>query len=227
MAANAISFRNYLTNTLNFPAELTAAIVSQGYTVFDDLSHVTDDEIDDMCIAIRRPGGQIPDPNHVGAPPAPLINNPGCPVGQNHVTKFKQLAYFVRYMRLAQRTLQPVSATLVRLRRLHDYKVRIKSITADGMREYPEPYTTAKKARDTIEDMDAWIANSYGLDDLPLSYVVRVTVQPPLEANDVAVGQPTWEQDLIRRASHQDDAYGHNNELIWLMIRHVTHGTDA
>jgi len=39
--------------------------------------------------------------------------------------------------------------------------------------------------------------------------------------------QPDVESELIRRASMIDDDFNENNKRVWLMLRAVTHKTDA
>ena len=56
MAAARIAFQNYLTNILFIPAEVTNAVIAQGYTSFNDFDYLDDDDIDRLASAIRRPG---------------------------------------------------------------------------------------------------------------------------------------------------------------------------
>jgi hypothetical protein len=61
MAAN---LNNYFTATFGIlDLDLRAAINAQGLTPVDSFLHVKDEDIRQICVNIRRPAGQIPNPN--------------------------------------------------------------------------------------------------------------------------------------------------------------------
>ena len=76
--------------------------------------------------------------------------------------------------------------------------------------------------------MENWIEDHYGVENIPLAYVLREESEIPRVMDDpLPLGQPTYDRELIRRASHDGEAWAANNSKVWQMIRFVTHGTDA
>jgi hypothetical protein len=213
-------FADYLGNVLAFDPEIVEALSWQGYSKFDDVKGIVDeDELDALFSAIRRPGGTILNNNNQE------INNPGTFMGTNQQKRFRQLAYYMRYMETVQREFVVAEASLGRLTRLWKFKVDLDRIRKDGNPALPEKFTTGKKSRETIEDIESWIGSSYGIEGTPLEYIVRAEVELPV--TDPGFGNPTFRSELIRRAHHTGDPYQIDNEAVFTLMRHVTHGTDA
>lgn len=62
---------------------------------------------------------------------------------------------------------------------------------------------------------------------VPLAYVVRDTVALPAANDDPGFGQPSYIEEMVRRAPHGTPQYETDNALVWNVIRHVTHGGPA
>jgi len=61
-----------------------------------------------------------------------------------------------------------------------------------------------------------------------LSYITREYIDPDTNPeDDPGFLLPDVESELIRRASMIDDDFNENNKRVWLMLRAVTHKTDA
>jgi hypothetical protein len=220
----------YLTTTLGFPEDLKEAIVAQGYTSFETFDDMKDEDVDRLCSAMRKPGGTVVNPPAAGARgnAQAVVANPGVNVGDRFARRLKQLAYFLRYIKKIQRPIRVEHMGADQLQRLWTYKEQEEA--RDENPAFPEKYTTSKNARETIENMMEWIEASYGVEEIPLSYIIRDRVdpdEPPGDNDEYPVGRPTFEQELIRRAEHGNETYHMNNKKIWKMVRHVTHGTDA
>ena len=56
---------------------------------------------------------------------------------------------------------------------------------------------------------------------------IRTESAVPAGADDPGFLQPDVQSELIRRARHDGDVFAHNNRQIWMMVYHVTHGTEA
>jgi len=194
---------------------------------YDTFMYMTDDDVVNLCQTIRKPGGQIPNPEHVNDPDAPvLINDPGTPVGDLFEKRLKQLAYYLKYINLVQRPFHVTHATIMELQRLWQYKLRMDERLRNDRPAFPDRYTTSKNARDVLEDMEQWITQCYGHGDIPLTYIMRDNREIPVD-DPFPIGNPTFDLELIRRAEHDNETYNSNNELVWNMVRAVTHGTDA
>ena len=55
------------------PAARRIAIQEEGLNVLEDLLEFDKDGIKSLCSSVRKPGGQVPDPNNLGR----LMSNPG------------------------------------------------------------------------------------------------------------------------------------------------------
>ena len=121
--AHRQAFQNYLAN-LGFPADLRAALIVQGLDNVADFFGMSDDDVEDLCSNIRKPGGVIPNPAVVDDPDAvpQFINNPGVAVGRVHQERLKQIAYYYSYLVLVNRTFVMAHATVEELVRLWKYK---------------------------------------------------------------------------------------------------------
>ena len=79
-----------------------------------------------------------------------------------------------------------------------------------------------------FEYIDTWLRTTYGQGNVILSYVTREYVDPDTNpGDDPGFLQPDVERELSRRTSMNDDDFNENNKRVWLMLRAVTHKTDA
>jgi len=93
--------------------------------------------------------------------------------------------------------------------------------------EYPSAFD-GKNSRTLLEDIDTWLRRTYGQGNVLLSYITREFVNPNMNPEpDPGFLQPDVEGELIRRTSMNDDDFYENNKRVWLMLRAVTHKTDA
>ena len=193
---------------------------------------MTDDDVDDLCSNMRKPGGDMFNPAHLDDPDLPeRVPDLGTAVGRIHQERLKQLAFYYSYLTIVNRNFVAQHATVEELVCLWKYKKNlenIKEVKNDGEDKYPEKFTNTKSAREFIESIENWIGEQYGADNIPLAYVIRQDEEVPQIRDDpLPIGQPTYDAEMMRRASHDGDIWAANNSKVWQMIRHVTHGTDA
>ena len=129
MAANLASLRAALVR-MGTTAEVANEItVTQGIDTIDELCILTDDEVETLCRAIRRPGGLIPNPafNAAGGAAAALaagipaqITNTGHVISARAENNIKLAAYFLRFKERTSRTPDAASITLANVRSLLD-----------------------------------------------------------------------------------------------------------
>ena len=92
--ANQQAFMDYLEG-IGFPAVIRAALVVQGVDNINGLLGMTEEDVDDLCSNIRKPGGLMPNPARANNARAPeFIPNLGTAVGRVHQERLKQLAYY-------------------------------------------------------------------------------------------------------------------------------------
>ena len=229
------AFTNYLQNILGFPPALTIALTAEGVDTINGMLGMTDDDVDDLCSNIRKPGGEIDnpariaDPNNVNLPAR--IPNHGTTVGRVHQERLKQLAYYHSYIIIVNRNFVAQHATVDELVRLWKYKKNLENIKKnrdDGEEKYPEKFSNVKSSREFVESIENWITEHYGIEDIPLAYVIRPEpLVPSVREDPLPLGRETYDDELVRRASHGGEIWAANNSKVWQMIRHATHGTDA
>jgi hypothetical protein len=150
-----------------------------------------------------------------------MIANPGYPIGHIHVKRLKILHYYAMHLKRFQRQFIPAESELDLLNEI--YKLKEQEDEAESL-NYPEKLTSFDKVRRMTENIDAWILQKIGVTCVPLAYVTRLNPVPPLEAIDHLFGQPSYHDDMIRRAPHSGISYHTDNNTVWNMIRAVLHG---
>ena len=81
--AAVVTLRAYLRNIIGLGTdpeglERADAIIEEGIDAPEDLANLYDNKgVKVLCTNVRKPGGTIPDPTHVGADAAPCIPKPG------------------------------------------------------------------------------------------------------------------------------------------------------
>ena len=91
MAANLAAMRGAFTR-IRFSVEAAARIVDdQQIDSLEELRLLTDNEVENLCKTIRRPGGTVPNPAGAGAP----VPNPGVGVSTVAENNMKMLCYWL------------------------------------------------------------------------------------------------------------------------------------
>lgn len=229
--ANRQAFANYL-QSVGFQPALREALFAQGLENISSFLGMTDNDIDELCVNMRRPGGLIPNPGHLDDPDLPeYITDPGVAVGRIFQERLKQLSFYYSYIVIVGRNFVANQATVEELVRLWKYKKNIESIkrtNREADTEFPDKFSNAKTPREILETIENWITEHYGMENIPLAYIIREDQAVPRIADDpLPLGQPSYNSELTRRAAHNGETWMANNGKVWQMIRHVTHGTDA
>jgi hypothetical protein len=210
--ADVVALRAALTRMGLTAAAAQNVTDVQGMDPMEEFSLLTDQEAENFCKTIRRPGGTIPNPALPvgGASPAgmpPTIPNPGIPVNLRAENNLKLMCYFLLYRR---RTSRPVAAgdiTLNNVRALQDHR------DWENKHENVEPPTiNGKDWPKTIEAIQEWLRGTLGENTkLPLAYVIRHTTAV---MNDPPDGWPTRVDELIGRVPILDAAGGYTQDFL-------------
>jgi hypothetical protein len=89
----------------------------QGLGTVADFGALTENDIENICKIIQRPGGTIPNPafGQVGrgvlAQP-PTLPNTGIPIGHLHEKRLKMVRYYMFHLQRIQRDFNPVLASM-------------------------------------------------------------------------------------------------------------------
>jgi len=175
----------------------TAVVDDQGINSLDELRILKDDEITNLCKVIRRPGGQIANPN---PDVQGNIPNPGIMVSlrAEHNTKLARYMLMHRTIRIA-RPCDHADITLDAVRayaEMRDYELNY---------ENPEtkPTIDDKDWPKTFEALEQYFTSKRGEYHIPLAYVIRDEVDPPAPADDPEGNYATPVEEMIARAPHE------------------------
>ena len=84
-----------------------ALVEEQGIDNLEEVKLLTDDDIENLCKVIRRPGGNLP-PLAGALPGAAPVPNPGVPVNQCAEGHLKLLAFYLRHRaRISRKVIVP------------------------------------------------------------------------------------------------------------------------
>jgi hypothetical protein len=202
-----------------------AALVSvedQGMDTLEEIQLLTDDEIENLCKVIRRPGGTIPGPNPGDAP----VNDPGTPVRLRAENNLKLLAFYLRHQKRISKVVNVANVTLktIRtLRGLRDFEMTYKA---------PDnpPTINPKDWPKTMESIHEYLRSYLGKQKIPLAYVVRKDEAVPII--EPKGGYASVQDEMIDRASHRtlgpngtivpDPTCFTNREKVWEIIARIT-----
>jgi hypothetical protein len=218
------TFAAYLAKPLGLSQELITALKRQGITHWQNFENLDADDVKAMCVSLKKPGGEIPNPraNMRGQPP--MIANPGVLIPIIIEKRLQQFRYFVHHMLRTQRQVILAHATLAHLTDVHKMEKEDENSTAPTLPKKIEKVDTVG-VRNAMEDLDTYLAIKRGATGVPLAYVTRESSQLP--SKDLGYGRPTPVEEMIRRAPHSGNDYLADNRDVWEVINHVAHGGPA
>ncbi len=197
--ADAVAMRAAFTR-LGFSNQAALTIVNdQGINSVEELSILTDHEVETLCKVVRRPGGQIANPNAGEAGQPDNIPNPGINVPLRAENNMKLAAYYCRFREKTSRATTPANIELdpVRtVRPLRDWE------NAHEEQEPEEGLINAKDWHKMLEALEEYLRRCLGVTKIPLAYVVReneaVTADPDPDAANR--GWSSMQDEMIGRA---------------------------
>jgi hypothetical protein len=213
---------------------LTAAFVSMGFSdegatiltlatkenlTIDTLQYLEDKGIKVLCASLRKPGGTIAGVAVAGAA-IQQIPNPGVYVSTRAEINLTTVCYIARHYARASRTLTAGDLTLAAIATFAQYK--------EAEDAYKEPMEAMKlkgpeKIVDFIDDWPEYLHLYNGQNGRPLSYVLRETVDVPLEADDPRFGEfasvyGSLRDEIAARANHITPQYQVDNAKVFEML---------
>jgi hypothetical protein len=204
----------------------------QNIDTLEEVKLLQDTDVSDLCKALKRPGGTIPDPNQVaGAVGAAVQMIPNCGVNVPAVaeTYLKLTAYFLCHRGRISHPVMAAEITIPTVRRMwaiRDHKEAHKTPTE-------APKFNEKYVVKAFNALDAYLCESLGETKIPLAYVTRDSpdVQPS-NANPPG-NYETTELELMARAPHVDAAgnpdptFAANNMKVWTNIQDLSRDNNA
>ena len=207
---------------LSFSANAAAAIVNvQGVNTIEALLHLEDEQVENLCKVVRRPGGSIDNP--AAEPPEPLgahpsqaerdahedataaalrqparIPDPGLMISLPSEENLKLACYLLRHQIRIGVTPTPALITMQRIRAMSHLR------TAERKHEDPELPKLDKKDWPRVFDAIVnHLTECLGVTGIPLAYVVRETEAPMAPPTG---GWPSVTEQMIGRAPFKDAA---------------------
>ena len=236
--ADLVALRQALQR-IGFTNEAATYITNEDEGGMNDLASfriLTDDEVDDLCKTVRRPGGLVANPNAADAGQPAQTANPGIPVSLKACANLKLMCYFLRFKRNTSRAVAAPDITQANLDRLRGYK------QWEEDHDDPDPPEINFGANALwpriMETMEAHLCRCLGVEGFPLAYIVRDTVAVPDEDDDPDNWSPdtvygTIQEELIARSPHKDandvamQHYRDNNIAVYEIIANLCRDQDC
>jgi hypothetical protein len=197
----------------------------QGIDSVRELGYLNDNDVENLCKTIRRPGGHLPNPAYVaGGVALPTIPYTGIMVSQRAETNMQLASYVVRHHSRISRATDIGAMNPTSIRRLRELKIKEDARVTDAP---TAPKIDPKNWPKTIEALRDYYSSVLGETKAPLAYVIRDEAAVPPEADDPANNYDTPEDEMISRMPHQDAAgadlptYKHDRSKVWQTISEV------
>jgi hypothetical protein len=176
MAAVA-AFRTAL-RAIGFSIEAARTITDdQEISSIEELKMLFDNDVVELCKALRRPGGTIINP---AAGQFGQIPNPGINIPLRAVENLKMAAYYARHHDRISRPLLPAGLTLANVRLLRPLKDH------ELAHQQPDevPVIDEKDMVRTMDAIESYLRSYLGEKKVPLAYIIREDPAPLLYAAD-------------------------------------------
>ena len=167
-------------------AQVMVAADGQGLSSMDDFLMMDEEVIGTICRVVRKPGG----------------GDDGKAVSAIAEANLKTMVYYIKHQARISRTVNFASVTLPKVRKLKRQQELEKKHEDPGVRPDIDPKNWPK----TLESVIEWFGGFRGVDDHPLSYVVRDVLTVPTMGSDPTMGAvgseyTTHDQECIKRGA--------------------------
>jgi hypothetical protein len=224
MVANLAAIQSALTR-LGFSNQAATFITdAQELNDLDEYALLTDDEVENLCKVIRKPGGTIVNPNAAVEGQPPTIPNPGIAVTLRAENNLKLACYFLHYKKRTSRMVTPADITLESVRMYHEYKN-----WEEEHKDVDPPEINAKDWPRTMDAIDEWLRGCLGVTNILLAYVVQPTIEiptddPPIQGATAGSWHPDYLADSVRVWEKLSDLT--REQECWSYVRPAQHTRD-
>lgn len=221
MAENAL--RASLTR-IGFSAAAARQITEvQNLNELEEIKLLQDDDVSNLCKALRRPGGMIPNPHPEDPNEVNMIINPGVVVPMRAQTNLQLAAFFLRHQDRISRPVTAAGITTATVRAMRPLKEH-----ESAKREAADvPKLNEKDMVKTFDAIDSYLRITLGETKIPLGYVTREEAGVEASADDPATNYQTIDMEMIARAPHEtDDNTPHptftvDNFKVWEILHEI------
>ena len=228
MAAAANAIRTALGRMGLEQVACTYLVDGQGMNDLEEFAFLKDDDVENLCKSIRRPGGTLPNPNAAAAGQPPTIPNPGIPVSLRAENNLKLMCYFLRYKQQTSRALAPDEIVLENIRAMREHKEY-----EENHKDVEAPEINTRDWASTIDNIQEWLRGCLGTSSkLPLAYVIREMIDMP-DGADPPTGYDSKVDELIWRAPIHDQqgnptaVFVADRTRVWELLNQLTQGKDC
>ena len=205
-----------------------SAANDQGIDTIEELRRLKDSDVDELCKAMRRPGGYVANPNAGQDGQPPLIANPGHAVNLRTQNNIKFAAYWLRLREKTSRPTTPQDITVNSVRSIE--ALREWELNHGDNPEAPEGIIDANDWPKTMESLEEYLKTCLGDGGTPLAYVVRKEQEVPNSADDPETNYDSKQDEMIARSPHVDgnnrplDTYKNDRRKVFEILLKVTDG---
>ena len=218
MAARINQIKRALVR-LGFSQDASVVVTGrEGIDTLDEFRILSDQEVENLCRVIRKPGG----------------GEDGNAVALRAKNNLKLACFLLKYKHYTSRTITADQITLDSVRELRAFKAWTTDHEAPKQVEMEFNHKTNWPT--TIEAMEEHLKSVLGEEGVPLAYVIRPSVDVDAEANDPATNYTTHQEELTARAPHTmivagvtrgTAVFNSDNEAVWEIMATWTRNTDC
>ena len=202
---------------LGFTQQGAVAVVNeQGISTIEELGLLTEDEIENLCKTIRRPGGTMVGQGQGNVP------NPGTAVSLRAETNMKLATYWLKFRIKTSRVTQPGDIDLPAVRSIRGLRDWQKNHTA---LEAAENIINMKDWPKTMEAIVELLRGNLGVTGIPLAYVVRedeAVGADPVDGWDTQQDEMIGRAPIVNAAGNRTDTFITDNQRTWVIISEIT-----
>ena len=232
--AATVSLRAYLRGVIGLGndaegLERADAIIAEGINAAEDLADLYDNKgVKILCSNVRKPGGTIPDPTHVGAGAAPRIPQPGKSIPTICENRLNLAAYGSKLYSSINRDVDTINLNRARLRHFKQHMDMVEN------HEEPEQLAPISKSFTVIKFLDqlpTYIRELHGVAKVSLAYLIREDIIPTLPLPPLQPNLP-WSEDmdsmmdeLIAFTPHSGPNFDADNARLFGILQKALSGT--
>ena len=215
---------------MGIPQAMVAQLQIEGITTISDLADFEKETLQQMADNLRKPGGQVPDPNP-DAPAGATIPTPPFVFGAKSQHRLTVACELVRYYNTIGCDLSAGNMRWSNV--MKNFEIQWKALKERKEADDPDVPKISKslpimKWTDAFQD---YLHRTIGVRTIPLAYITRETVDipaipPPQDANKPhSTEHGSIEVELVACASHDHELYKEDNGSIYYHLEEATHGT--
>ena len=215
---------------MGIPVATVAQLAVEGIATVSDLADFDEESLKQVAENLRRPAGRVPDPTP-GAPQGATIPTPSFVFGAKSHKRLLVACDLVKYYNTTGRDLTVANIRWNQV--IKNFEIQWKALKARAKDDDEPDVPKITRALTIIKWSEAFpnfLAQIIGVRTIPLTYVIRATVDVPA-APALANNEPhstehgSVEAELVARASHTHALYRDDNKKVYHYLEKATRGT--